>query len=69
MDKNGCSEAKDAIRRSLEAVRNARRDNEEDGREIRKLEAAMRKRRRAIRSRNRLIRKLEAFIVAMRKLS
>lgn len=55
-------EAKETIKKSLEAVYEAKRENEAGRKHLRKMESEMRKTKNAIKRRKRLIRELEIII-------
>lgn len=55
-------ESKEIIKKSLEAVHEAKRKNEADGKELRKMKSEMRKRKRAIKRRKRMIDEIEIMI-------
>lgn len=55
-------ESKENIKKSLEAVHEAKRKNEADSKQLRKMESEMRKRKRIIKRRKRMIDEIEMMI-------
>ena len=55
-------ESKESIKKSLEAVHEAKRKNEADSKQLRKMKSEIRKTKNAIRRRKRLISELEMII-------